>query len=91
MRSFLNSVLVKEILYMTISITMLNSAQVFQILTAMVTLTTELILVKVTLEVHLSVTIMEDQFSMESLLGETDVLIQGTLTFMPKLPRISTG
>ena len=45
-------VLVKEILNMTISITMLNSAQVFQILTAMVTLTTELILVKVILEVH---------------------------------------
>ena len=91
MRPFLNSFLVKELLNMTISITMLNSAQVFQILTAMVTLTTELILVKVILEVHLSVTIMEDQFSMESRLGETAVLIQGTLTFMPKLPRILTG
>ena len=58
---------------------------------AMVSLTTALMFAKVILAVHLSVTIMEESFCMDSFLIQSAVLEKGIPIFMPKLPHISTG
>jgi len=57
----------------------------------MVKLKRELILVKVIPVVLLSVTTMEDQFSMELFPGVLVVPGLATLAFMPKLPQNSLG